>query len=117
MKIRRILVTTDFSEAARAAYAPALALANKVDANLELVHVVESLVPAMGRYTTLTAPAFHDELRKLLQTESELPVFENRRPAVHLLDGMPPHVAVEELVRAEGIFCRPFTAAALLRSH
>ena len=103
MKIRRILVTTDFSEAARAAYSPARALADKHDADLELVHVVESLIPAMGRYSTLTAPAFHDELRELLQAESELPVFEGRRPTLHLLDGAPPHAAIEEFVLSEGV--------------
>ncbi|MFN7135721.1 MAG: universal stress protein, partial [Myxococcales bacterium] len=40
-RIRKILVPTDFSEPSREALAYALALAPKLDASVELLHVVE----------------------------------------------------------------------------
>lgn len=103
MKIQRILVTTDFSEAAHAAYPVAQALAEKLDATVELAHVVEPLIPAMGRYTTLTAPKYHDELRKHLEEESGHSAFTKGKPKTHLLDQAPPHVAVKKFVTEEGI--------------
>ncbi|MEM7236157.1 MAG: universal stress protein, partial [Planctomycetota bacterium] len=45
MRLQRILVTTDFSEAARTAYPVAEEIVNRFGAEAYLVHVLEDLPP------------------------------------------------------------------------
>ena len=55
MKIRSILLPTDFSECASCALSYATSLAREFKASIICVHVIEPVVPTVG-YTGITEP-------------------------------------------------------------
>lgn len=74
MLIRTILLPTDFSECANYALSYAASLARQFSASIICVHVVESVIPAVG-YTGLTEPLPIADLNEQLEesAERELP--------------------------------------------
>lgn len=74
MKIRSILLPTDFSECANHALSYATSLARDAGAKIICVHVVEPVVPAVG-YTGITEPLPMAEISEQLEdsAERELP--------------------------------------------
>ncbi len=74
MKIRSVLLPTDFSECAGYALSYATSLAREAGARLICVHVVEPVVPAVG-YTGITEPLPMAEISEQLEdsAERELP--------------------------------------------
>jgi nucleotide-binding universal stress UspA family protein len=83
---RRILVTTDFSEASKAALPYAAALARNFEASLTLVHVVPSHLPAQLSHIGI----IFEEERMLAAARERLPRFREAE--------LDPHVHVESLV-------------------
>jgi nucleotide-binding universal stress UspA family protein len=74
MKIRSILLPTDFSECAGHALSYATSLARDAGAKIICVHVVEPVVPAVG-YTGMTEPLPLADISEQLEdsAERELP--------------------------------------------
>jgi nucleotide-binding universal stress UspA family protein len=83
---RRILVTTDFSEASKKAFPYAAALARKFEASLTLLYVVPSHLPAEFGHLGIVL----EENRMLAEARERLPRFREME--------LNPHVHVETLV-------------------
>lgn len=93
MKIERILVTTDFSACARAAYRPAVEIARRHGALLELVHTLElpNLYPTFEYAGMETALKNHvAEIEALLEKERRREELGGLEPETHLLTGYGP---------------------------
>lgn len=106
--IRNILLTTDFSEDARAAYPAAVALARAKDATIHLVNVVEPLPPFyyMGLEGTggeLPEGTLYDEGRELLEKEARHAGLQGVRVKSHLLFDGTPHDALARFAKRENI--------------
>ncbi len=75
MKINKILLTTDFSEAAKKAYPVAIDIAKKQGASLTLVHAAEKFSIAtlfsQGRVGALDINNYEDELKDKLAQEAD----------------------------------------------
>lgn len=90
---RRILVTTDFSEASKKAFPYAVALARKFEAALMLVYVVPSHLPAEISHIGIVV----DEMKMLSEARKQLPRFREAELDSHLnvqtlvLNGGPAH--------------------------
>jgi nucleotide-binding universal stress UspA family protein len=90
---RRILVTTDFSEASKKAFPYAAALARKFEASLTLVYVVPSHLPAELSHIGIVL----EKGRMLCEAREHLPRFRELEldPHVHVetlvLNGVPAH--------------------------
>ncbi len=99
-KLQKILLTTDFSDAARGAYAPAAALARRFDARIHLVHSAESLPPhyflhAQGIYTGIPKEPFLEEIEiRLRDKEAKHEAFEGVDVEPKLLYHSSPEEAV-----------------------
>jgi nucleotide-binding universal stress UspA family protein len=90
MKIRKILLATDFSPCARQAYAPAADLALRMEATLELVHCLEyrtQYTPAGMLEIKGTLEAFRKLQEENLQREAADPLFRGIPVGTHLLEG------------------------------
>lgn len=91
MKIETIVLTTDFSEAARKAYPAAVALAKAFEATIHLAHVAESMPPyfflhGMGIDTEVPHEPYLLELeRRLEEEEARREIFEGCRIQPKLL--------------------------------
>jgi nucleotide-binding universal stress UspA family protein len=83
---RRILVTTDFSEASKKAFPYAVALARKFEASLILVHVVPSHLPAEISHMGMVL----EEKEMLSKAQEYLPGFQQAE--------LDPHLRVETAV-------------------
>ena len=82
MKIKQLLLTTDFSENARKTYSCATALARKFDATLHLAHFA-GVAPAMMLGSS--DECYYETRRKALQLEAkEHPVLEGYGVLPHL---------------------------------
>ena len=94
MTLKKILLTTDFSEHSRRAYSPAALLARKFHAELHLVHVMETQ-PAVLFSTPTGAPAYLPEndlrlqAREILDKTAADPLFGGLAVKTHLLEGGP----------------------------
>ena len=89
--LRRILVTTDFSEASKKSFPYALALARKFEASLTLLYVVPSHLPAEIGQIGLVL----EEKRLTERARSELPRFRAAE--------LDPHLKIETLVLNGGV--------------
>jgi nucleotide-binding universal stress UspA family protein len=92
MKLKKILVTTDFSDLSQQAYAPAASIARRFGAELHLVHVLESLPPLLfmspeGVQTYSPEVDYHRKFSDLLARTAEDPAFQGIAVKPHLLDG------------------------------
>jgi nucleotide-binding universal stress UspA family protein len=102
MKLKQILVTTDFSDLSRQAFPAAAALARKFQAQLHLVHVLEPLPPLLfvnseGAQTYSPERDYGLKFRALLErTAEEEGSFRGLGVKTHLLEGGSIH---ERLVR------------------
>ncbi len=87
MKITNILLTTDFSDAARKAYPAAIGIAEKFDAKIHLVHVSESAsLLYMGGFGGGVSHAdILKDLRRHLAEESKHDIFKGRDLQTHLV--------------------------------
>ena len=94
--LRRIMVTTDFSDNARTAYPCAASLAEKFGAAINLVHFVYKGPP---KYSGISEHTYIQELRKALQQEADAAEFAGLHIQKHL-------VRVPRLTRALGSFER-----------
>jgi nucleotide-binding universal stress UspA family protein len=83
---KRILVTTDFSEASKKAFPYAVSLARKFDASLLLVYVVPSHLP--GEFSHMGV--VFDEVKMLSKAREHLPQFRQAE--------LDPHMQVDTLV-------------------
>lgn len=85
--MKKLLVTTDFSELARHAYGAAASLARAHDATIQLVHEADALPPA---YLETMSPSpdldcYHGRLLAKLDEEVQHPAFEQVAVERHLL--------------------------------
>lgn len=113
MKIQRILMPTDFSECAKAAWPYAVFLANQYDAELELVHVVtvQSADPFFDAQAgPFPFPDHAEILRQLLEiSRSQLQELlaagqgERLRIRQHVLQGVAPAPALLDFAEREGV--------------
>src|SRR5262245_2630588 len=90
--LKKILVTTDFSDLSRLAFAPAANLARRFKSELHLVHVLESIPAALflNAEGVQTYSPEHDYLAKfqeLLARTAEDPAFGGYPVKPHLLEG------------------------------
>ena len=69
MKTRRILHPSDFSSAARAAFARAVAMAKAERAELLLVHVMTPVIPLMG--DGYISPKIYDDMERSMRAHSQ----------------------------------------------
>jgi nucleotide-binding universal stress UspA family protein len=98
MTIENLLVTTDFSPAARTAYGCGAELATKFGAALHLAHVED--LPS----SFLEPPAdYFDEIAAALREEANDRAFEGARVVPHFVRGRQPFVALRELTKKENI--------------
>jgi len=91
MNLRKILVTTDFSERSEQAFAPAAALARRHSARLDVVHVAGVLPAfAMGHSAAVTLGAYRADLERQLGEVVARPVFESLDVQGTVLEGYGP---------------------------
>jgi len=69
MKTRRILHPSDFSSAARAAFARAVAMAKAERAELLLVHVMTPVIPLMG--DGYISPKIYDDMERSMRAHGQ----------------------------------------------
>jgi nucleotide-binding universal stress UspA family protein len=69
MKTRRILHPSDFSSAARAAFARAVAMARAERAELLLVHVMTPVIPLMG--DGYISPNIYDDMERSMRAHGQ----------------------------------------------
>jgi nucleotide-binding universal stress UspA family protein len=93
MKLKKILVTTDFSEKSRLAFPAAADLARRFGSELHLVHLMER-IPAEVFFTSEGVQAYSPAIdyprkfRDLLQkTAADEPSFQGLPVKIHLLEG------------------------------
>jgi nucleotide-binding universal stress UspA family protein len=92
MTLKKILLTTDFSEHSRRAFLPAATLAKKFHAELHLVHVMETQ-PAVLYQTPTGAQTYSPEsdlrlrVREILETTAKDPLLAGLAVKTHLLEG------------------------------
>lgn len=102
MSLRRILLTTDFSDCARGAYGTAASLARRFGARLDLVHCVESAVQyslaAMERIQE-AHKAHRSKLEELLGSEAGHPAFTGLAVEHFLLEGFAPDAISEQSLK------------------
>jgi nucleotide-binding universal stress UspA family protein len=98
---RRILLTTDFSEASKKAFPYAMALARKFEASLILVHVVPSHLPAELSHMGMVL----EEKEMLSKAQEHLPGFQQAE--------LDPHLHVETAVLHGGPAHEICTSAAM----
>ena len=108
MKIKKIAVTTDFSELAAKAYPTAFQIANKFDAGLHLVHTTVSLPPlyylhAEGIPTDIPQDTYLEELKSKLEAEARHPAFRKRAVEPHLIYHGFPQKALSSFARRKDI--------------
>lgn len=108
MKMKKIAVTTDFSELAAGAYPAALALAKKFDAALYLIHTAVSLPPfyyvhAEGIPTDIPRDTHLEEIKSQLEEEARHPAFEGREVEPHLIYHGFPQEALSSFARKNDI--------------
>lgn len=85
MKIRSILLPTDFSECGNYALSYAVALARQFGASITCLHVIEPMVPTVG-YSGMTEPLPLADITDQLEdsAERELPKFAEREECAGL---------------------------------
>jgi nucleotide-binding universal stress UspA family protein len=106
MQLRRILAPTDFSAPSLAAVRDALALAKRLGAELEIVHVCPLLVHAIAPGAVPDAPTFEADLRARLKTDVDTLVGELSGHGVDVTGKLVVgHPAREIVCRAEGDGC------------
>lgn len=75
LSIKRIVVATDFSDGSDAALEPAFGLARRLDAGLEVVHVLDPSIltapPGLGSIALADAPALVEEIDRALAQRAE----------------------------------------------
>ena len=85
--IKRLLLTTDFSDYSAAANNYACALADQFDAVLHVIHVIERYIPTFPLYGVDTAPpenlkemkeSSDEKLAMLLDAKSSMHILSNR---------------------------------------
>lgn len=108
MKIKKIAVTTDFSELAAEAYSAALEIANKFDAALHLLHTAVSLPPfyyvhAEGIPTDIPQDTHLEEIKSQLEEEARHPNFQKRAVEPHLIYHGFPQEAISSFARKNDI--------------
>jgi len=108
VKLKKILVTTDFSDLSREAFIPATGLARRFKAELHLVHVLEALPPVFFT-SPQGAPAYspekdyHLRYKELLSRAALDPAFGELTVKPHLLEGGFVHDRVVEFQRHHAI--------------
>lgn len=109
MKCDKLLVTTDFSDCARMAYAAAAALARQFQAELHLVHVAEPLPPHYylnleGVGTDVPTGSYYDGLKEKLtgETAGET-TFDGLEVKTELLLGTAPHQGLFRYIEEKAI--------------
>src|SRR5687767_5678079 len=90
--LKKILVTTDFSELSRLAFGPAAGLARRFKSELHLVHVLESLPPILfldqeGVQSYSPERDYRTKFQDLLAREAGDPAFGGYPVQPHLLEG------------------------------
>jgi len=109
MELKKILVTTDFSELSKKAFAAAASLARRFDAELHLAHVLESMPPFVffspeGVQTYSPEldhrARFADLLKEMAGAE---PSFQGLAVKPHLLEGGYVHERLVRLQKDEGM--------------
>ena len=90
MKMKKIAVTTDFSDLAAGAYSTALEFADRFDAALHLIHTAVSLPPfyyvhAEGIPTDIPRDAHLEEIKRQLEEEARHPSFQQKEVETHLI--------------------------------
>ena len=104
MKIRKILLATDFSACSWQAFAPAADLARRLGAFIDLVNCLAH----PPRHTRSGQPQTNgslEDLRRLhrrnLELQAEDPAFKGVPVTAHLLEGMAPEAVVDYAVESE----------------
>ncbi len=108
MKIKKIAVTTDFSELAAKAYPTAFEIANKFDAGLHLIHTAVSspsfyYLHAEGIPTDIPRDTHLEEIRSELEEEARHPAFRKRAVEPHLIYHGFPQKALSSFARRKDI--------------
>jgi len=108
MKLKRILVTTDFSELSRQVFPTAASLARRFKAELHLAHVAEALpIPLVssptGRQSYSPEQDYRLKLKDLLARTAEDPSFGGLSVKPHLLEGGYVHERLARFQKREGI--------------
>jgi nucleotide-binding universal stress UspA family protein len=91
--IQRILLTTDFSKCARHAYLTATSIARRLNASLDLAHVLEFPLtsdPAIFDLKERTFEGYRSSVSDRLRSEADHSTFEDAPPRTHLLEGYGP---------------------------
>ncbi len=103
--LRKILLPTDFSDRARAAYAAAVSIAREFDATLLLVHEAEPVPPLYFEHVSPDFPvnSYYEGLERRLDAESGHVVFEECRVETRLLRGESEDERIVDLARDEGV--------------
>ena len=104
--VKKIVVPTDFSEQARAAYPAAVALARSFGASLSLAHVMEAIPPLSylherGIETGLPQNSFTDEYRAFLEEERRRPELSGVAVSTRLVCNAHPHDGLNQAIREE----------------
>lgn len=107
MNLKKIIVPTDFSAHARAAYSAAAAFAEPFGASLALAHVMEAVPPLSylherGIETGLPQNSFTDEYKDFLQAEARRPELASATVTTKLVCNAHPHEGLNQAVREEG---------------
>jgi nucleotide-binding universal stress UspA family protein len=108
MKIKKIAVTTDFSELAAKAYPAAYEIANRFDAQLHLIHSAVSLPPfyyvhAEGIPTDIPHDSHLEELGHQLEAEAKHSAFQDHAVEPHLIYHGFPQRALSTFARQNDI--------------
>lgn len=103
MNVKKILLTTDFSECSEHAFATAATIARRNEAAVDLVNVVGALPPFSFGHAGggIRVAEFHDDARRRLGGVVRNPVFDGVSVKPIVLDGFGPE-AVDAYQRENG---------------